>query len=258
MRQSTKQKRSRKKQSVRRTKRIEMIKMEIVKIEGLTKIYGKGTNQVVALENIHFTVEKGDFVAIVGASGSGKSTLLHIIGGVDSMTSGKVFVDNQDISTFKEEELANYRREKVGLIYQFYNLIPVLNGRENIILPLSLGGKKIDEDFFNEITSFLKIEDRLNHLPNELSGGEQQRIAIARALFSKPAILLADEATGNLDSTASLEILEYLKRSNEEYGQTIIMVTHDDNLAKFAKRIITMKDGKIVADERVQNDEDIV
>ncbi len=233
-------------------------KMEIVKVEGLTKIYGKGSNQVTALNDLHFTIEKGDFVAIVGASGSGKSTLLHIIGGVDSMTSGKVWIDNQDISTLKEEELAKYRREKVGLIYQFYNLIPVLNGRENITLPLSLGGQTIDEDFFKEITSFLKIEDRLDHLPTELSGGEQQRIAIARALLSKPAILLADEATGNLDSTASLEILEYLKRSNEQYGQTIIMVTHDNQLAKYAKRIITMKDGKIIGDERIQNHEIVI
>ena len=232
--------------------------MEIVKVEGLTKIYGKGSNQVTALNDLHFTIEKGDFVAIVGASGSGKSTLLHIIGGVDSMTSGKVWIDNQDISTLKEEELAKYRREKVGLIYQFYNLIPVLNGRENITLPLSLGGQTIDEDFFKEITSFLKIEDRLDHLPTELSGGEQQRIAIARALLSKPAILLADEATGNLDSTASLEILEYLKRSNEQYGQTIIMVTHDNQLAKYAKRIITMKDGKIIGDERIQNHEIVI
>lgn len=225
--------------------------MEILKVENLTKIYGKGNTKVTALDNVTFSVEKGEFVAIVGASGSGKSTLLHILGGVDRPTSGKVIVDKEDIYKLNEANLAIFRRRQVGLIYQFYNLIPILNIEENITLPILLDGRKVDKEYLNELINILGLEKRLNHLPNELSGGEQQRVSIGRALMNRPAILLADEPTGNLDSKSSKEILELLKLSNKKYNQTIIMITHDNSLALNADRIITIKDGRIINDERV-------
>ena len=225
--------------------------MEILKVENLTKIYGKGNTKVTALDNVSFSVEKGEFVAIVGASGSGKSTLLHILGGVDRPTSGKVVVDKEDIYKLNEANLAIFRRRQVGLIYQFYNLIPILNIEENITLPILLDGRKVDKEYLNELINILGLEKRLNHLPNELSGGEQQRVSIGRALMNRPAILLADEPTGNLDSKSSKEIVELLKLSNKKYNQTIIMITHDNSLALNADRIITIKDGRIINDERV-------
>lgn len=224
--------------------------MSILQVENLSKHYGKNEQLVKALDEITFSVEKGEFVAIVGASGSGKSTLLHLIGGVDKPTSGKIIVDGVDITTLKEEELAKYRREKTSIIYQFYNLIPVLNIRENIEFPVLIDGKKVDEEFLNELIEVLNLQNRTSHLPNELSGGEQQRVAIARALLIKPNLLLADEATGNLDSKATHQILELLTLTNQKYQQTILMVTHDLELARYASRIITIKDGKIVADEK--------
>ena len=229
--------------------------MEILKVENLTKIYGKGNTKVTALDNVSFSVEKGEFVAIVGASGSGKSTLLHILGGVDRPTSGKVIVDKEDIYKLNEANLAIFRRRQVGLIYQFYNLIPILNIEENITLPILLDGRKVDKEYLNELINILGLEKRLNHLPNELSGGEQQRVSIGRALMNRPAILLADEPTGNLDSKSSKEILELLKLSNKKYNQTIIMITHDNSLALNANRIITIKDGRIINDERVDGHE---
>ncbi len=229
--------------------------MEILKVENLTKIYGKGNTKVTALDNVSFSVEKGEFVAIVGASGSGKSTLLHILGGVDRPTSGKVIVDKEDIYKLNEANLAIFRRRQVGLIYQFYNLIPILNIEENITLPILLDGRKVDKEYLNELINILGLEKRLNHLPNELSGGEQQRVSIGRALMNRPAILLADEPTGNLDSKSSKEILELLKLSNKKYNQTIIMITHDNSLALNADRIITIKDGRIINDERVDGHE---
>ena len=229
--------------------------MEILKVENLTKIYGKGNTKVTALDNVTFSVEKGEFVAIVGASGSGKSTLLHILGGVDRPTSGKVIVDKEDIYKLNEANLAIFRRRQVGLIYQFYNLIPILNIEENITLPILLDGRKVDCEYLNELINILGLEKRLNHLPNELSGGEQQRVSIGRALMNRPAILLADEPTGNLDSKSSKEILELLKLSNKKYNQTIIMITHDNSLALNADRIITIKDGRIINDERVDGHE---
>lgn len=225
--------------------------MEILKVENLTKIYGKGNTKVTALDNVSFSVEKGEFVAIVGASGSGKSTLLHILGGVDRPTSGKVIVDKEDVYKLNEANLAIFRRRQEGLIYQFYNLIPILNIEENITLPILLDGRKVDKEYLNELINILGLEKRLNHLPNELSGGEQQRVSIGRALMNRPAILLADEPTGNLDSKSSKEILELLKLSNKKYNQTIIMITHDNSLALNADRIITIKDGRIINDERV-------
>lgn len=229
--------------------------MEILKVENLTKIYGKGNTKVTALDNVTFSVEKGEFVAIVGASGSGKSTLLHILGGVDRPTSGKVIVDKEDVYKLNEANLAIFRRRQVGLIYQFYNLIPILNIEENITLPILLDGRKVDKEYLNELINILGLEKRLNHLPNELSGGEQQRVSIGRALMNRPAILLADEPTGNLDSKSSKEIVELLKLSNKKYNQTIIMITHDNNLALNADRIITIKDGRIINDERVDGHE---
>lgn len=229
--------------------------MEILKVENLTKIYGKGNTKVTALDNVTFSVEKGEFVAIVGASGSGKSTLLHILGGVDRPTSGKVIVDKEDVYKLNEANLAIFRRRQVGLIYQFYNLIPILNIEENITLPILLDGRKVDCEYLNELINILGLEKRLNHLPNELSGGEQQRVSIGRALMNRPAILLADEPTGNLDSKSSKEILELLKLSNKKYNQTIIMITHDNSLALNADRIITIKDGRIINDERVDGHE---
>ena len=221
--------------------------MEILKVENLTKVYGKGVNKGVALDDVSFTVNKGEFVAIVGASGSGKSTLLHLIGGVDRPTSGKVFIEGKDIYKFNNDELAIFRRRQVGLIYQFYNLIPILNVEENIVLPLELDKRKIDTKELNELIKTLGLESRKKHLPNELSGGQQQRTSIGRALVTHPAIILADEPTGNLDSKTSDEIVELLKMSNKKYNQTIIMITHNLELAAIADRIITIEDGKIVA-----------
>ena len=221
--------------------------MEILKVENLTKDYGKGVNKVVALDDVSFAVNKGEFVAIVGASGSGKSTLLHLIGGVDRPTSVKVFIEGKDIYKFNNDELAIFRRRQVGLIYQFYNLIPILNVEENIVLPLELDKRKIDTKELNELIKTLGLESRKKHLPNELSGGQQQRTSIGRALVTHPAIILADEPTGNLDSKTSDEIVKLLKMSNKKYNQTIIMITHNLELAAIADRIITIEDGKIVA-----------
>ena len=208
--------------------------MEILKVENLTKIYGKGTTKVIALDNVSFSVEKGEFVAIVGASGSGKSTLLHLIGGVDRPTSGKVFIDGKNIYDFDDDKLAIFRRRQIGLIYQFYNLIPILNVEENITLPLSLDNREINKETLNNLLNLLGLENRKNHLPNELSGGQQQRTSIGRALITNPALILADEPTGNLDSKASDEIVSLLKKSNKELKQTIIMITH--NMEKLFRR----------------------
>lgn len=220
--------------------------MEILKVENLTKIYGKGSTEVVALDNVSFSVEKGEFVAIVGASGSGKSTLLHLIGGVDRPTSGKVFIDGKDIYALNDDKLAIFRRRQVGLIYQFYNLIPILNVEENITLPLDLDNRKVNEKHLKELLELLGLENRKTHLPNQLSGGQQQRTSIGRALITNPTIVLADEPTGNLDSKSSDEIVALLKKSNKEYKQTIIMITHNIEIAKCADRIIKIEDGKIV------------
>lgn len=225
--------------------------MEILKVENLCKTYDTGGVPVKALDNVNFTVNKGEFVAIVGASGSGKSTLLHILGGVDRPTSGHVYLNGKDVYKLNENNLAIFRRREVGLIYQFYNLLPILNVKENITLPVLLDGKKPDIKYLNDLIHTLGLEDRVNHLPNELSGGQQQRVSIGRALMNHPALLLADEPTGNLDSKASREILELLKVSNEKYHQTIIMITHDKELALHANRIITIEDGKIISDELV-------
>ena len=223
--------------------------MEILKVENLTKVYGKDNNKVVALDNVSFTVEKGEFIAIVGASGSGKSTLLHLIGGVDTPTSGKVFIDGQDIYKLNSDKLAVFRRREVGLIYQFYNLIPILTVEENITLPLELDNRKVDKFELNEIIKLLGLERRRNHLPNELSGGQQQRTSIGRAIITKPAIILADEPTGNLDSKASEEVVTLLQKMNKDYKQTIIMITHNLEIASYADRIITIEDGKIVKEK---------
>lgn len=228
--------------------------MEILRVENLSKVYGKGDSKVVAIENISFSIQKGEFVAIVGASGSGKSTLLHLIGGVDRPTSGKVFIDGKDIYQMNDDNLAIFRRRQVGLIYQFYNLIPILNVEENITLPCDLDGKKVNRQKLNELLKTLGLEERKNHLPNELSGGQQQRVAIGRALINSPSIILADEPTGNLDSKAGEKIVNLLKRSNKEYNQTIIMITHNIEIAKIADRIIKIEDGKIIKDEGA-NDE---
>jgi len=219
--------------------------MEILRVENLTKIYGKGENEVIALDNVSFSVNKGEFVAIVGASGSGKSTLLHLMGGVDRPTSGKVFIDDKDIYSFNDDKLAIFRRRQVGLIYQFYNLIPILNVEENITLPLALDNRKVDPEVLNDLLKRLGLENRRNHLPNQLSGGQQQRTSIGRALITNPSIILADEPTGNLDSKASDEIVEILKKSNKELNQTIIMITHNMEIAKECDRIIKIEDGKI-------------
>ena len=219
--------------------------MEILRVENLTKIYGKGENEVIALNNVSFSVNKGEFVAIVGASGSGKSTLLHLMGGVDRPTSGKVFIDDKDIYSFNDDKLAIFRRRQVGLIYQFYNLIPILNVEENITLPLALDNRKVVPEVLNDLLKRLGLENRRNHLPNQLSGGQQQRTSIGRALITNPSIILADEPTGNLDSKASDEIVEILKKSNKELNQTIIMITHNMEIAKECDRIIKIEDGKI-------------
>jgi putative ABC transport system ATP-binding protein len=223
--------------------------MSLLEVKNLTKVYGEKSTLVKALDDVSFNVNEGEFVAIVGSSGSGKSTLLHILGAVDRPTSGSVFVGDVNVFKQKDEDLAVFRRRKVGLIYQFYNLIPILNVRENMTLPILLDGKKPDEKYLNELILLLGLSKRINHLPNELSGGQQQRVSIGRALMSKPDIIMADEPTGNLDSKASMEIMNLLKLSNEKYNQTIIMITHDMELAKNAGRIITLEDGKIVKDE---------
>ncbi len=223
--------------------------MEILRVENLTKVYGKNTTKVVALDHVSFTVNKGEFVAIVGASGSGKSTLLHLLGGVDRPTSGKVYIDGDDIFNFNDDKLAIFRRRQVGLIYQFYNLIPILNVEENITLPLSLDNREIDQEKLNEMLKILGLENRKNHLPNELSGGQQQRTSIGRALITNPTIVLADEPTGNLDSKSSDEIVALLKKTNKELKQTIIMITHNLEIAKEADRIIKLEDGKIVSED---------
>lgn len=222
--------------------------MEILKVEKLTKVYGKGDNKVVALDDVSFSVDKGEFVAIVGASGSGKSTLLHLLGGVDRPTNGKVFINGTDIFKMNDDKLAIFRRRQVGLIYQFYNLLPILNVKENITLPLELDGVKPNDKEVDELIKSLGLERRSEHLPNELSGGQQQRTSIGRALITKPAIILADEPTGNLDSKASEEIVGLLKKSNKELKQTIIMITHNLEIAKMADRVIKLEDGKIVGD----------
>ena len=227
--------------------------MCILKVQNLTKTYGKEDTLVKAVDDVSFTVEKKEFIAILGASGSGKSTLLHMIGGVDTPTSGKVLVNDVDIYSLNDELQSHLRRTEVSIIYQFYNLISTLNVKENITLPLDLDKKTVDEKYLQEIINLLKLENRLKHLPNELSGGEQQRVSIGRALITKPSIILADEPTGNLDSKNSIEVMELLKSANELFGQTIIMVTHDENLAKYANRIITIADGKIIID-KVQNE----
>lgn len=225
--------------------------MEILKVENLCKRYGEKDTEVVALDNVSFTVEKGEFVAIIGASGSGKSTLLHLIGGVDRPTSGRVFIDGTDIYELNADKLAIFRRRQVGLIYQFYNLIPILNVVENITLPCRLDGKEVKEERLEELLEILNLKNRKEHLPNQLSGGQQQRVSIGRAIVNYPAIVLADEPTGNLDSKASREIIDLLKMSNQKYNQTVIVITHDENIALEADRTLTIDDGKIVKDERV-------
>lgn len=222
--------------------------MEILRVENLCKQYGKGENKVIALNNVSFKVNKGEFVAIVGASGSGKSTLLHLIGGVDRPTSGKVFIDGKDIYKFNDDELAIFRRRQVGLIYQFYNLIPILDVEENITLPLDLDNRNVNKQKLNELIKELGLENRKKHLPNELSGGQQQRTSIGRAIITNPTIILADEPTGNLDSKASDEIVALLKKSNKDYKQTIIMITHNMEIAKIADRVIKIEDGKIAGE----------
>jgi len=226
--------------------------MEILRVENLTKVYGKGAAAVRALDNVSFSVEKGEFIAVIGPSGSGKSTLLHILGGVDRPTSGKVFMDGQDVYAQKEEQLAVFRRREVGLIYQFYNLIPVLNVVENMTLPVLLDYREVNENRLNDLIATLGLKGKENKLPNQLSGGQQQRVSIGRALMNAPAVVLADEPTGNLDSKNSQEIVELLKVSHEKYGQTLIMITHDENIALQADRIIAIEDGKITRDEVIR------
>ena len=226
--------------------------MEIMRVENLTKVYGKGENEVRALDGVSFSVEKGAFVAVIGPSGSGKSTLLHILGGVDRPTGGKVFMDGKDVYAQNEEQLAIFRRRQVGLIYQFYNLIPVLNVTENITLPVLMDGQKVNQNRLAELMTTLNLTDRENHLPNQLSGGHQQRVSIGRALMNAPAVVLADEPTGNLDSKSSREIVELLKVSNEKYGQTLLVITHDESIALQADRILSIEDGKITRDEVIR------
>ena len=220
--------------------------MEILKVENLTKVYGKGESEVIALDHVTFSVERGEFVAIVGASGSGKSTLLHLIGGVDRPTEGKVYIDGKNIYSLNDDNLAIFRRRQIGLIYQFYNLIPILNVEENITLPLDLDNRKPDKNNLNNLLNLLGLTNRRKHLPNQLSGGQQQRTSIGRALITNPTIILADEPTGNLDSKASDDIVELLIKSNKEYSQTIILITHNMEIAKCADRLIKIEDGKIV------------
>ena len=226
--------------------------MEILKVEHLSKIYGQGENEVRALDDVSFCVEKGQFVAIIGPSGSGKSPLLHILGGVDRPTSGKVYLEGQDVFAQNEEQLAIFRRRQVGLIYQFYNLIPVLDVTENITLPVLLDGRKVNSDRLSSLLETLNLTERARHLPSQLSGGQQQRVSIGRALMNAPAVVLADEPTGNLDSKNSQEIVELLKKSNREYGQTLIVITHDESIALQADRLLSIEDGHIVRDEVIR------
>lgn len=226
--------------------------MDILKVENLTKIYGSGDNEVRALDSVSFSIEKGQFVAIIGPSGSGKSTLLHILGGVDAPTEGKVYMDGQDVYAQNEEQLAIFRRRQVGLIYQFYNLLPVLNVIENMTLPVLMDGRKVNEQRLNELLDTLSLTKRKHNLPNQLSGGQQQRVSIGRALMNAPAVVLADEPTGNLDSKNSQEIMELLKISNKKYGQTLIVITHDESIALQADRVIAIEDGRIVRDEKLR------
>lgn len=228
--------------------------MEVVKIENLSKSYGKGNTKVDALKDINLTIKQGEFVAIVGASGSGKSTLLHLLGGVDKPSNGKVYVDGVDIYNLSEKELAIFRRRKVGFIFQFYNLVPVLTAEENMLLPLLLDTKKANKDHFQELINILGLDDRRHHLPNELSGGQQQRVSIGRALAYNPSIVLADEPTGNLDSKNSKEIVDLLKISVKKYNQTLILVTHDLNIASQSDRIITIEDGRVIQNEVIRNE----
>ena len=226
--------------------------MEILRVENLCKVYGKSENEVRALDNVSFSVNKGEFIAIIGPSGSGKSTLLHILGGVDKPSGGKVFMDGNDVYAQNDEQLAIFRRRQVGLIYQFYNLIPVLNVIENMTLPVLMDGQKVNNDRLNELLNTLKLKGRENHLPNQLSGGQQQRVSIGRALMNAPAVVLADEPTGNLDSKNSQEIMELLKMSNQKYNQTLVIITHDENIALQADRINAIEDGKVKRDEVIR------
>ena len=226
--------------------------MEILRIENLTKIYGSGEGEVRALDGVSLSIEKGEFVSIIGPSGSGKSTLLHMIGGVDRPTSGKIYMDGQDIYAQNEDQLAIFRRRHVGLIYQFYNLIPILNVVENMCLPVLLDGRRVNNDYLDDLLDTLNLRGREKHLPNQLSGGQQQRVSIGRALMNTPAVVLADEPTGNLDSKNSQEIVELLKLSNKKYNQTLVVITHDENIALQADRIISIEDGKITRDSRVR------
>ena len=226
--------------------------MELLKVENLTKVYGEGENQTRALDGVSFTVEQGEFLAIIGPSGSGKSTLLHILGGVDRPTSGKVWMNGQDVFSQNEEQLAIFRRRQVGLIYQFYNLIPVLDVVENLTLPVLMDGRKINEARLEELLQTLNLTNRRKNLPNQLSGGQQQRVSIGRALMNAPAVVLADEPTGNLDSKNSAEIVQLLKESNRKYRQTLIVITHDESIALQADRILAIEDGRIVREERIR------
>ena len=226
--------------------------MEVLKIENLTKVYGAGNSEVRALDGVSFAVEKGEFLAIIGPSGSGKSTLLHILGAVDRPTSGKVWLNGQDVYAQNEEQLAIFRRRQVGLIYQFYNLIPVLNVVENMTLPVLLDGRKVNQERLDELLTTLDLTERRNNLPNQLSGGQQQRVSIGRALMNAPSVVLADEPTGNLDSKNSQEIVELLRQSNQRYGQTLIIITHDENIALQADRILAIEDGRITRNERIR------
>lgn len=226
--------------------------MELLKVEHLTKEYGTGDTKVVALDDVSFSVNKGEFVAIIGPSGSGKSTLLHLLGGVDQPTSGRVYIDHTDIYGLNETKLAIFRRRQIGLIYQFYNLLPVLNVEENISLPLLLDGRKVEREYFDQVVATLGLEHRLSHLPNQLSGGQQQRVSIGRAMITNPAIILADEPTGNLDRKTGDEIMELLKISNRKYHQTLIVITHDERIALQADRVIAIEDGKITRDEVIR------
>jgi putative ABC transport system ATP-binding protein len=227
--------------------------MEILKVEGLNKTYGKGENKVTALKEVNLSISKGEFVAIVGASGSGKSTLLHLLGGLDRPTAGKVVIDGESIYNYKEEKLAIFRRRKIGFIFQFFNLIPVLDVEENIALPTLLDNDKVDKKYLEEIIDILGLTNRKSHLPSELSGGQQQRVSIGRALLNKPSIILADEPTGNLDSKNSKEVIELLKYTSRKYNQTLILITHDINIASMADRIVTIEDGEIVSDKNLKN-----
>ena len=226
--------------------------MEILKVVDLCKTYGKGENEVRALDHVSFSVDKGEFIAIIGPSGSGKSTLLHILGGVDKPTCGKVYMNGSDVYAQNDEQLAVFRRRQVGLIYQFYNLIPVLNVTENITLPVLMDGRQVNQERLRELMTTLKLTGRENHLPNQLSGGQQQRVSIGRALMNAPAVVLADEPTGNLDSKNSQEIVELLKMSNKKYDQTLIIITHDENIALQADRILAIEDGRIIRDEVIR------